>query len=197
MNQGPCNEVRRLLEQLKPDGYGDSFDVEPWPHYRERVRLLLPNFPDSVLKQWLYRHYSGAVSDYGWLRLSQLTFRSKTWPTERILTDVGSWEGHGLISQHAERLRSDPDRQQSWLGRRLIEDGTWPVPILVISNHERTCRPDGLRLATPFHLMEGHRRMGYLHALVEDKRWTVAAEHELWLVQPDSAAILDYWPMND
>ena len=195
MNQGPCNEVRRLLEQLRPDRHGDT-DVEPWPHYRERVRLLLPNFPDSALEQWLHRHYPHAVSDYGWLGLRRLTFQPKKWPTERVLTDVGSLQSD-LIKQYAERLRSDPDLQQKWLGRRLIEDGTWPVPILVISNHEGISMPNGLRLATPFHLMEGHRRMGYLHALVEDKRWTPAAEHELWLVQPDSAAILNYWPMND
>lgn len=62
----------------------------------------------------------------------------------------------------------------------MIDNGTWPVPILAVRNEADLVRPDGLVLAQPFHLVEAHHRLGYLRALVQDRRWTPATEHSLW-----------------
>lgn len=188
---------KALLKSLNPDGYGDRWDPEPWPQYRRRAKSLLPNFPELAIEQWLYRHYDCAVNDYGWLNLPLLTFCQETWPTDRVLAEVNEWEGHGLIEKMTRLLRTDSEQQQHWLGVRMIGTGTWPVPIMIIRNSCGLKRPDGLRLWSPYHLMEGHHRLGYLRALVEDDRWQPAERHEVLAVSVDPSETLDYWPLNN
>lgn len=190
-------DYKAMLKSLKPDGYGDRWDYEPWSQYMHRAKSILPNFPEIAIEQWLYRHYSCAVNDYGWLNLPHLNFRQETWPTNRVLAEVNEWEGYGLVENWMRLLKTDNNQQQSWLGVRMIATGTWPAPIMIIRNSCGLKQPNGLRLWSPYHLMEGNNRLGYFRALVEDDRWQPANHHEVLVVSVDPAETLDFWPLND
>jgi hypothetical protein len=189
-------EIQAFLEALRPKGYGDTFDVEPWPFYRERVHGFLPGFPDVVLKEWLWRHYTSAISAYQWLLLPHLAFRQEVWPTDRILRDVGTWEGSDIIDHWCRMLLKKKDLQEDWLGSQMIKNGTWPEAPLIIPNPNGLARPDGLRLGQPFHLMEGSHRVGYLKALCTTPGWTSKESHTVMLVTVPQAAVLNFWPLN-
>ena len=55
--------------------------------------------------------------------------------------------------------------------------GTWPEPIMILRNDSELCLPNGLPLGTPYHLVEGHHRLGFLVAMNEDQPESVLAEH--------------------
>ena len=97
------------------------------------------------------------------------------------------------VHQHSLRARSRSD----WLGDWMIANGTWPVPIMIIENTIALARPDGLQLGSPFHLMEGHHRLGYLHAIEEASGWTAADTHHVLVIRVAEAEVLDYWPLNE
>ena len=86
---------RDLLRTLKPTNYGDHAP-EPLTDYLERVRPLLHKFPDSVLAQWLHRHYHDAVSTYGWLGFEALRFASESWSFRRLKADIASFKEDSL-----------------------------------------------------------------------------------------------------
>ncbi len=68
---------------------------------------------------------------------------------------------------------------------------------MIIENSIELARPDGLRLGSPFHLMEGHHRLGYFHAIAADSRWKTQPAHNVVVISVAEASVLDYWPLND
>lgn len=178
MRSRPARTPPALLQALRPAEWG-SIHVEPFTAYAPRAHILLPAFPAEVLEQWVYHHYDDAQRTYGWLDWRQWRFEEQCWPTERILTQVQPAEER-LIHSWAYQLTHDRGFQRSWLGARLIEDGTWPVAPIVLDNHLGLCPPRGKPLHR-YHLVEGHHRLAYLHALHEHETWSPQAEHRIWL----------------
>lgn len=187
-------EIRALWWSLKPIGYADSWTPEPWSHYWSRIGALLPNFPPVGVEQWLWRHY-GCATEFSWLYLPELAVTLEHWPAERILSHVHGWRDHGLVEKWTEFFMTSPDANSDWLAQRMCISGTWPQPIMVIKNDFGLRRPDGLELSAPFHLMEGHHRLGFFRALSLAGA-ALEPVHEVLAIVPPAAAILDYWPLN-
>lgn len=166
-------------EILRPHRWG-SAHVEPFEDYLPRAQPLLPIFPPEVLEDWVYRHFQDAIDAWGWLGFSRLSFVRDTWPAAEILENVRATRQH-LIDGWAWSLINNAGFRRTWLGRQMIETGTWPVAPIVLSNANRLFGPSG-ELLHRFHLMEGHHRLAYLHALVQHPEWQPRSEHDLWLV---------------
>jgi hypothetical protein len=109
---------------------------------------------------------------------------------------IGTWPGEDRTESWTTQLKNDLHFQRSWLGAAMIAAGTWPMRILVVENTSQLQMPNGVQLASPYHLMEGHHRFGYLRALRDDHRWTPQAEHDIWLVRADLERVRDFWPLN-
>ena len=170
--------------------------VENFENYLPRARRLAPNFPVCVLRQWIYRHFDDAVHDYGWLGFRGLNFRKENWSTNAILEKVKWRTGRDLVPKWAFQLRNNAGFRRSWLGTYMIEHGTWPAPILVIDNKAGLRDPRSIPLGIPHHLLEGHHRLAYLYALVDDSRGNPQDEHDLWIIDVEPSDVLDHWPMS-
>jgi hypothetical protein len=168
------------LRALRPVRWG-SVHVEPFEAYRKRMRTRLPNFPEDQLESWLYRHFEDAVRVWGWLGFDRLEFERQVWSAKAVLEQVQAFEPR-LIHGWKRGLLEDRMFRRSWLGAWMIEQGTWPVAPLVLDNDGRASTPKGKALAR-FHLIEGHHRLAYLHALAECSEWEPRAEHDLWITQ--------------
>ena len=170
------------FDPLLPEGEG--FEKEDFERYYARVGPLLPNFPKSVLEDWLHRHAAFAFEQYGWLDYHSFRFEEETWPIERVALvrsgvedTVNSW----ALDFH-ESDRRDP------LALYMTEHGTWPVQPIVLDNTSELRDPDGLPLAR-LHLLEGHLRLAYLRGLALRNPESVADRHRVWLVTGASKRI--------
>lgn len=64
----------------------------------------------------------------------------------------------------------------------MVEHGTWNTPIVLLHHPERIYQDEnGWWLQSPFHLLEGHKRLVYLNALRASGE--AKAEHDIWLVR--------------
>lgn len=186
---------RELLRSLKPLNYGDHA-VESAEAYLTRARALLPNFPDSVLTQWLHRHYTDAVSNYGWLGFEALGFSAEDWALSDVVGQIASFVGDqdDSILHWARCYRDRLVAEDNWLVQSMKQLGTWPEPVMVLRNSVGFALPNGLRLGAPFHLVEGYHRLGFLTAMTEDAAVVVVPKHSLWVLDADPAAISSEWP---
>lgn len=186
-----------FIRDLIPIGQETPFAKEPESDYLARVKPLLPSFPADVLLQWFHRHGVDAHGSYDWLNYRALTFTQEIWSTDRVLKQVRSWPDGDLLDAFAKAFVVDPEIRAGWLGSCMVDEGSWPVPPIVLRNPDGLCDPAGTCLGQPFHLLEGHRRVSYFRAMASDPQWTLAPDHSLWLVTVDPSQVFAFWPLND
>ncbi|HEX4497546.1 MAG TPA: hypothetical protein VIE43_17865 [Thermoanaerobaculia bacterium] len=162
-------EPNRVLERLCDESGED---------YRARLPFLLPYFPIAVLEDWLCRH-GNAVSLFGWLDYRQFRFSREEWQSVQVESVMSSNEP--TVEGWSQLFRESQCRRKNRLGAFMINEGTWPVPPIVLDNTNGICSPAGQQLSR-YHLLEGHHRLAYLRGLIADPRWEVEPSHEIWLV---------------
>jgi hypothetical protein len=164
----------RFMRQLEPRIDKHTDELEPLRTYCRRVRPLIPNFPVSVIVQWLYRHYSCVEFQYRWLDFDKLRFDKQLWPTEKIVSSVRAYE-ETVVENSRNVIFAYPDRSR--LENHMLRWGTWPRPIIVLDK-AGVPPPRGPSLMEPLHLLEGHRRTGYLRALHDHQM--AKPVHQVW-----------------
>jgi hypothetical protein len=140
---------RKLVRSLRPNNWGELMGSEPFEEYKERVGALLPNWPEGPLQDWLHRHYPDAVHTYGWLRFDRMAFLKETWTNEQIYGQVSSHIMRDIEDMGANIYRF-AERQKSRLMRYFLENGTWPVPIILLNNRADIADPWGKHYGQPY-----------------------------------------------
>lgn len=152
------------LQKFAP--YRDEHDrVSETPHnYALRIQSnFLPHWPRELLIEWLYRH-NRSIDRYAFLRFENLYIRMEKWPLNNIpgreaFHDPNFCDNFCDIEQRAQ-LSTD------WLANYMLTHGTWNTPIALLENPQsRIIYPNGQPLQSPFHLLEGHRRLSFLNGL--------------------------------
>lgn len=183
MNYMDANNYEKFLRKLKPKNYG-TFDVENFYDYKLRISKLLPNWPECVMENWLYRHYSDAIYDYGWLRFDKVTFELILWENERIFTDIQSHKMDCAIDGLGYQIYERHEKSRSWLQSYMYNNRTWPVPIIIMKNSNSIVSPQGECYGQPYHLIEGHLRLGYFRIIYKREKDTLKPEHNIWILNP-------------
>jgi hypothetical protein len=161
-----CDEAGRIVEQLDQD--------------LVRMRPLLPSWPAEVLKEWLYEHYN-QLGDYAYLDFEALHFSRESWALDRIpgreaFRDAGFLDAFQDVEERAKEEYDD------WLPQHMMASGTWHTPPIILENLDGAATaPDGERLGWPYHLLEGHRRLSFLHGLRRLGR--ALPQHDFWVVR--------------
>ena len=78
----------------------------------------------------------------------------------------------------------------------MVERRTWPMPPIILRNELALTDPGGLPLAQPFHLLEGHRRLGYFRAMAAGREFSLLPSHELWIAKAEASEVLAFRPLN-
>lgn len=118
------------LQQFDPGRDFAEWVIEDPRQYASRMqRTLLPEWPEEVLIEWLYRH-AGHIYTYAFLRYEKFHFERQQWvlsqiPGKEVFADPGFFEGFQDIEQRAE----DP---YDWLAQFMLKHGTWNTPILLL-----------------------------------------------------------------
>jgi hypothetical protein len=132
----------------------DSFDKEPFGTWLDRNRANLPDLPEPVLEQWVYRHFRHSPFQ---LPLDRLSGRLERWDTAHVLAAVKT----------ADDWHPDFDLEQlsrHW-GRDMTVRGTWTMPPIVLRAPNGFARRGHSWPGPAYALIEGHRRMRMLNAL--------------------------------
>ena len=169
----------RLLQQLAPLNFRDERKTESLPAYLERVAPLVPFIPENVLSQWIYRHWRGFESNWSFIDLASHQFTCESWPTAQLVDQVDSRHME-VIERWGEMLRSNRYVRRSWLGEKMLSEGTWPEPVIVLAPAEGCSYPNGQPLPQPYCLLEGHHRLGYLRAMAHDGE-SLQETHRVWI----------------
>lgn len=169
-----------------------AYEIEPFPAYVIRAKKVLPNFPECVIEQWPYRHFENFKCDYAWMGFKGFRFSKENWHKDKIVSEIGS---NIMLQDWGENLHngtSGSSRATS-LAKSMLKNGTWPRPIIALRNDNGFSMPNGLALAKPYHLIEGHTRFSYLCAMVLAHANDVLDTHELWIADADEKMVRSRW----
>ena len=165
-------------EEIEPFKGHDGYVVEGVDEYVCRIQqTLLPNWPEEILVEWLYRH-TGCLEKYAFLDFSSLTFRRQTWPLDRI-PGGEIVDDEGFCDAFAAQF-SGLANAGEWLATYMAKARTWNTPIILLDNPKGDYfLPYGKPLKQPYHLLEGHRRLSFLCALRQS--YCALEEHDVWI----------------
>lgn len=166
-----------------------------------KVPEELSNFPEDVLRQWVYEHGKGDgdVID----ALNRIPNLSK-WTFDLVDISNADIESIKHYPYDEKRLLG---KGEWWLksGRHnapefcdyMLEHGTTPVPLIVAQNASYHNHPiiefrypehEGPMLE-PFHLLEGSRRYALLRAMINNDVDSLQDKHLIWVVtMPEDTA---------
>ena len=181
--RGQYKTRKRIIstDALKPKNININ-ERESFQEYKVWLNNILPNFPDDVLEQWIYRHYP-YYRHYEWIGFQTILFNRKAITAEEIIRDINQGECNGFLG-YGEKYLYDKrnNKELNYLQIYMDDNKTWPVPIIVIDNHSDIRTPHGNSLGMPYHLVEGHRRLGYFHSLYKLNKNNLLNEHEVWII---------------
>lgn len=158
--------------------------IETKSNYINRMKgNVLPNWPKELLEEWLYRHAID-IEKYTFLNFRKFVFEKEIWhlkdiPKKEVYHDPLFFENFKNIKTRANHDSND------WLAHYMLENGTWNTPIVLLKSPKGNINfLHGESLRSPFHLLEGHRRLAFLNGL---KELNLAKErHELWITSKKS-----------
>jgi len=152
-----------------PDSYAARMQAGPLPHW-----------PKELLVEWLYRHERYLLR-YAFLGFENLSFRSEVWP-------LASIPGREAFF-HPESFRKingvmEYVKQGCWLAIYMVEHGTWNTPVVLLENSDASIQFPSIlflngSMKSPFHLLEGHRRLSFLNGLRDIGK--AGREHIVWI----------------
>ena len=153
--------------------------------YYERVKILLPNIPEEVLKQFFYKHSILDIGDYAWLDYRTLKFFKERWTSSFIITEAGIKNNDKVIinkENHLELGYLTP-RTESIRGH-LLKYHTWPgTPILLYNHEDNIVSPSGYKYTSPYHPIDGNNRLAIFLSLYENGQIKSDRKHLVWVVK--------------
>lgn len=166
--------------RLEPEGWDDgdklSFD-EWWGRVQQEIGHLGP----QVAEQWPYRHWEH--SPYAGIPFNELTVRQEVRPTEMILSRVFVSDRDAVDATHdydVFYLAKGPNWPAQEPGKRMLDQGTWRTPLLVLETPDGLIHAEGVYPEVRFLLIEGHCRHRCLNAL--EARGEAAEEHQVLIL---------------
>jgi len=171
-------------EYLPKRSRSDEYLETPNKYY-ERVKILLPNIPEEVLKEFFYKHSILDISDYAWLDYKTLKFIRERWTSSFIITESGiknndkviiDKKNHfdlGCLYQRTESIRD-----------YLLKYHTWPgAPILLYNPENNIASPSGYKYTSPYHPIDGNNRLAIFLSLYENDQIKSDKKHLVWVVK--------------
>src|SRR5258708_3025160 len=95
--------------------------AETVAEYVSRLHPILPNFPEKVLIEWLYRHWN-QIEDHAFLNFETLYFERQMWKLEDIPGREAFRTQGSFFDNFDYRLAS---KHRDWLAHYMNDNGTW------------------------------------------------------------------------
>ncbi len=155
-----------VLRRIDDGGHHPESFVAWW----ERIGSRLSNLDRQIAEQWVYRHWTS--TPYRFLTLEDLSWRQETWTSEEVVervhveSDVEMNPAHDLEVFQGKNRLGPLETARSW------RDGSWNIPIVVLSTPTGVLTHSAARPDLRYLLIEGSKRVRYLNALRWNKEET-------------------------
>ena len=159
---------------LRVRGYG-GMETESFGAYLKRWPAALSNFPEDVIREWVWRHWDDFERLWVSRGIERFEFQLRQYDNHTIL-DIGRFDSWDDLAARQLDPKGDLD---FWVGRYMTEHGTFPAPIIAATNSEGLTHPRGMPMPARL-LIEGHRRLGMLRGLLALGFPGVQAMHSVW-----------------
>lgn len=159
-------------------GYGD-LEVESFNDYVARWPRELANFPECVIRNWVYRHWSDFKNLWMNRSIQNFAFSEREFSNAESMqvSHVGKWLE--TLDHWGDELFSKQLRQETWLARYMLANGTTPAPIIVATGAEGLEHPRGGPMQA-IQLIEGHMRLAYLRGMIRHAHPPLKPSHAVW-----------------
>ena len=124
------------------------------------------DIPFDVVDQWLYPHYYNinTTNNYGWIDYNLVSFRLITLPfkqlaTVNVVADYKPYVEGRSSAQAFSEFRCQKEDLEYW--RTNL---TWRIPPIIIDAESLHPIPNHAEVHSPYQIVEGHSRLGYLIA---------------------------------
>lgn len=176
------SETWQVLKPLKIE-YGN---LEHFEDYYQRIKLQreYSHIPEEVFKQWLWAHHDKeeSITNYGWLNYQNIEFELCNWSSEQ-LKDIYVIESY---REYYDLRASYNDLSRFCCTNKDLEhwkkEGTWRTPLIILDiNSLSEVIPSHCELVSPYQLVEGHSRLGYLQSMFTIEK--LDENHEIFLMK--------------
>lgn len=174
-----------LLNMLIVPSRIDRSEVkESFESYYSRWPKELENVPEDVVRHWIYYHNECFLGFDGVYDLSKWVFKKERFSNVRILDVLHYPDELKHMDSIGERFLAGVLAGYD-TADYMLKNGTFPCPIIVAHNageyrHHRGL--EGESMLEPYHLIEGHRRLSFLRAMIKRNHKALKKEHDVWLV---------------
>jgi len=162
-----------------------DYQKESFEDYYARWPNELSHVPESVVKSWMWYHNEQVVEfcrDY--YDIEHWSFQLENFDNDKIME----------VQHFPDELEKLDDIGERFINGKLagydtadymLENGTFPCPIIVVENGSRYQHHKSLPCETmiePYHLIEGNRRLAFVRALIRHNHPKLKGNHEVWVV---------------
>ena len=166
-------------------------NLEHFDNYYERIKQKtnFSHIPKTIFKQWLWAHHDKeeSIQNYGWLDYEKIEFTLCEWSNKQLI-DIYVLESYRDYFEN--KASFDDISGLCCLEKDLISwksKGTWRTPPIIIDNKSLKDKiPTHCELISPYQLVEGHTRLGYLHSMFRIDslgKEKVAKKHFIYLMR--------------
>lgn len=163
-----------ILEDLYKKTEYEMFD-----DYFKRIHKLLPSWPEEIIKEWLFRENS-CIEKYFFLGFDRFEFDLVEWENEEILSKVESSAMKSVDNMGAQFFEHPTE---TYLKKYIKVNKTWPSPIIILENINEIKKNSWNEIRNPFHLLEGHLRLGYIRFLIKNHPEKLNKKHLLYIAK--------------
>ena len=164
-------------------GYGEE-DVETFDDYFARWPANLSSIPKDVIRDWIYRHWGEFNHHWSHLHPHTWSYELEQFSNDEILSidHISNWMAN-LDAEGIEYV-SDTPRSKTDLAQYMLNNGTFPIPILVAKNAGHVIYPHGggEHMKDPLQLIEGHSRLACIRGMIHSNHANLKQQHDVWLV---------------
>lgn len=158
--------------------YG-GHNQESFDDYYKRWPNELSNFPRCVVENWVHRHWQDFKNHWLGRSIECYSFELTNLTNPQIMEigHIADWLK--TLDYWGDELFRSKARQETWLGKYMLANGTTPAPIIVAPNATGLEHPKG----GPMHsnqLIEGHMRLAYLRGMIRHSHQALGTAHVVW-----------------
>lgn len=157
-----------------------------------QLNKRLAHIPKEVFFQWLYPFSDdiNSLANYAWIDFYKASFSLEEFDLNTIINHVHPNKKGSETVTIRSRCKDfsdfycDDDVVEYWMAQ-----GTWRMPPVVLDVLSFPNIPEWVDYSPPYQLVEGHNRLGYLHANFNMKNNRLKKRHQIYVLRASELSI--------